>query len=360
MPDHRALAQIGKAFGKDQDFFPVGKGHINDTYRSGDGLWILQRINTNIFRKPREVMENIVSTQAYLRERILREGGDAARGAVTVIPTVDGALFYEDESGCWRMYENIRGTHSLEPEERTLAEFKKAGEAFGRFQRRLSGFHAELLHITIPDFHNTPARLRRFKEVLSGLQDKDPAADRLRKARPLADFILAHEALAPVIVNGIEDGSIPLAVTHNDTKINNVLFDDISGEAVAVVDLDTIMPGSRLYDFGDGIRSGAVTAAEDEPDLSKVHFDPEAYREFREGYLSEAGDMLTKTEKELLLTSAELMTYECGIRFLTDYLENDVYYKTEYPEHNLIRARNQFRILDEMIMRERSAGLPAG
>ena len=339
------LRQIGRAFGKDCDFIPLGKGHINDTFRSADGLWILQRINTDIFRNPQEVMENIESVTAWVREKLRKSGRNERRGTLTVVPSSCGVLLHTDESGCFRMYENIPRTHSVEPEERTEEEFFRAAAAFGRFQRDLTDFPAETLHETIPDFHNTEKRLQHLKEAY------EKAADPARKnaAGPYYSYALSQEELASSVLAGLRDGSIPLAVTHNDTKINNVLFDDETGEAVAVVDLDTVMPGSRLYDFGDAIRSGAVTAAEDEPDLSKVHFDPEAYKIFREGYLSEMRDILTQTEKKLLLCSAELMTYECGMRFLSDYLENDVYFKTEYPEHNLVRARNQFRILREML-----------
>ena len=340
-----ALQQIGRAFGKDCMFVPLGKGHINDTYRSSDGKWILQRINTGIFTKPYEVMENIEAVTAWIRRKLRADGGDERRGTLTVIHTADGAPLYTDQSGCWRMYENIAGTHSVEPEERTLTDFCKAAAAFGRFQRELQDFPAEKLHETIPDFHNTPKRFEKLKAAVQACQDRE----RLEKARPGIEYAFSQERLAQVITSGITDGSIPLSVTHNDTKINNVLFDDDTGETIAVVDLDTVMPGARLYDFGDAVRSGAVTAAEDEPDISKVHFDPEAYLVFREGYLSEMKDTLTDNEMQLLFKSAELLTYECGIRFLTDYLENDVYFKTDYPEHNLVRARNQFRILQEML-----------
>ena len=344
MTSGEQLHRIGQAFGKDCGFVPAGNGHIHDTCRSTDGKWILQRINTEIFTNPREVMENIEAVTGWIRKKLREEGKDEKRGTLTIVPTADGALLYEDESGCYRMYENIRGTHSVEPEERTAEEFSRAAAAFGRFQQALRDFPAETLHETIPDFHNTEKRLQHLKEAYEKAADPE----RKRKAEPYYTYAVSREKLASVVLSGIRDGSIPVAVTHNDTKINNVLFDDETGEAAAVIDLDTVMPGSRLYDFGDAVRSGAVTAAEDEKDLGKVHFDPEAYRIFLSGYLSETSDMLTEAEKKLLLQSAELMTYECGLRFLSDYLENDIYFKTEYPEHNLVRARNQFQVLREM------------
>ena len=367
--EQNELKHIGQAFGKDAKFRPIGAGHINDTYRSEDGRWILQRINTEIFKKPEEVMENIEAVTACLRKKLAEDGKDPSRGTLTVVPAEDGALLVRTESGVFRMYENIRDAHSVEPEERTLQEFEKAAAAFGRFQRALQAFPAKKLHETIPDFHHTVKRLARLKEVFSErLRDEKKAAaeqetagslspepereariQRLHQALPWIEYALSVEKIAPMVLDGLANGSIPLAVTHNDTKINNVLFDDDTNEAIAVIDLDTVMPGSRLYDFGDAVRSGAVTAAEDEPELSKVHFDPEAYLAFKRGYLSEMADALTAREKELLLPSAELMTYECGIRFLTDYLEGDPYFKTDYPEHNLVRARNQFRILQEML-----------
>ncbi len=352
MPASEELKNIGRRFGKECSFRPTGAGHIHDTYLSDDGQWILQRINTKIFVKPQEVMENIEAVTAYIRKRLEEEETPSSEKVLTVVPTMDGELLYEDETGCWRMYENISGTHSVEPEERSLGEFAKAGAAFGRFQLLLSGFPASELHVTIPDFHNTIKYLQKLENTVRRLSDEKDSPEglrqRLRTALPLVSFVSERRELAAVVLRGLEDGSIPYAVTHNDTKINNVLFDNLTGEAAAVIDLDTVMSGSRLYDFGDAIRSGAVTAAEDEPDEKKVHFDPAAYRAFKNAYLSVMSSVLTPAEKRLLFDSAMLLTYECGIRFLTDYLEGDVYFKTTYPEHNLVRARNQFAVLKEM------------
>ena len=337
------LRRIGAAFGREMAYAPIGNGHINDTFLSEDGSVILQRINTYVFRQPADVMENIAAVTAHIRSKLQAEGADVPRGTLTVLPTASGDLLYADESGSWRMYAHISGTHSVEPEERTLAEFGEAARAFGHFQRMLADFPADTLHDTIPRFHDTLWRTEQLRTAIHNCT----LPDRREKAAALIADAHALRRLAPIILDEIRAGTVPLAVTHNE--INNVLFDDLTGKAVAVIDLDTVMPGSRLYDFGDAIRSGAVTAAEDEPDAQKVHFDPEAYRIFRKEYLREMGGILTDAERKLLLASAWIATYECGIRFLADYLENDIYYKTTYPEHNLIRARNQFLLLHEMM-----------
>ncbi|MBR6321497.1 MAG: hypothetical protein IKR59_01390, partial [Lachnospiraceae bacterium] len=224
--DQTALRTIGRVFGKDCDFSPIGEGHINDTYRSSDGKWILQRINTNVFTKPDEVMENIAAVTDWIRAKNERKEQADGWTTLKIVPASDNALLYRDGSGCWRMYENIAHAHSVEPEDCSRAEFMRAAAAFGRFQRDLEGFPAEKLHETIPDFHNTEKRLAKLKAVVQSLKEKEsetllekePAQEsRLQRAMPHVEFVLSQEPLASIVLNGIRDGSIPLAVTHNDT-----------------------------------------------------------------------------------------------------------------------------------------------
>ena len=228
--------------------------------------------------------------------------------------------------------------------EKTYEDLYHAGKGFGHFQQMLSDFPVDVLHETIPDFHHTPKRVEALKAAIA-----ENKAGRAANIGAEIDFALEHARIADVVVSRIETGEVPVRVTHNDTKIDNILFDRETGEAVCVIDLDTVMPGSMLYDFGDALRMGASTGAEDEVDLTKVHFDKEAFRAFAKGYLEELGEDLTKTEIELLPISAALLTYECGIRFLTDYLNGDTYFKIHRENHNLDRARNQFKLVQEIL-----------
>lgn len=341
------LREIAKRFGIDEDFRAAGNGHINDTYRSEDGKYILQRVNTSVFTRPRELMENIERVTEYIGEKLKKSGGDPERETLKVLHTPEGGAYIEDGGNFFRMYLNISDSYTVEPEDAGPEDLKEAGAAFGRFQKLLADYDAASLHETIPFFHDTEKRLENFRTAL-----QKNASGRKETAAEEIDFVLSHAWVASVVLEGIRDGSIPVCVTHNDTKINNVLFDINTHKAVCVIDLDTIMPGSRLYDFGDALRISASTAAEDEPDLDKVHFDPAAFEAFLEGYLSEMGGTLTQREKELLPFSATLMCYECGMRFLTDYLDGDVYFKVKYPEHNLVRARTQFRMAEELLQAE--------
>ena len=341
------IREIARLFGIDQDFAPAGNGHINDTYRSADGQYILQRVNTHVFTRPVELMENIEAVTEFIAAKLRETGGDPSRETLKVLHTEDGRSYIEDEDGFFRMYLNITDSYTVEPEDAGPAELTEAGAAFGRFQELLDDYDAAKLHETIPFFHDTENRLKNFRAAL-----EKNSAGRAESVKAETEFVLSHAWIASVVLDGIRDGSIPLCVTHNDTKINNVLFDVNTHKAICVIDLDTIMPGSRLYDFGDALRISASTAAEDEPDLTKVHFDPEAFKAFARGYLSEVGSTLTPREKELLPFSALLMCYECGTRFLTDYLEGDVYFKVKYPEHNLVRCRTQFRMAEEILAAE--------
>ncbi len=319
-----------------------GNGHINDTYRTSSDDYILQRINTNVFKDPDSMMENIDKVTAFLREKIIAEGGDPARETMTVIKTHDGERCYKAaDNNVYRVYTFVSDTKSIEVG--TKEEMYEAGKCFGHFQKLLDDYPAQTLHEVIKDFHNTPKRVEAFEEAV-----KADIAGRRASVSEEIEFVRSCARFASVVTDGIADGSIPLRVTHNDTKINNLLFDKNSGKAICVIDLDTVMPGSALYDFGDALRIGASTAAEDETNLDIVKFDTEIFKMFAKGYFEEMKDKLTEREIELLPFSAKLLTFECGTRFLTDYLNGDTYFKIHRENHNLDRARNQFKIVREI------------
>ena len=240
------------------------------------------------------------------------------------------------------MYDFVEGTICLQLPE-TDEDFYQSAVGFGTFQQLLTDFPAAKLHETIPNFHNTPDRYRALLETL----ERDPM-HRAAQVQPEIEFALARQAEMSAIQNALTAGELPLRVTHNDTKLNNVLLDAKTRKALCVIDLDTVMPGSSLYDFGDSIRTGANDCAEDEPDQSKVHFDLHLYEVFAKGYLSTAGASMSMAEKKSLAWGARLMTLECGIRFLTDYLEGDHYFHIARPDHNLDRARTQFTLVRQM------------
>lgn len=347
------LIEIIKAFpefGKYIGYRPITDGHINDTYvvkyETADGeclQYLLQRINVNVFKKPVELMENVCGVTSFLREKIAKKGGDPTRETLTVYPAKDGKNYVmADDGGCWRMYNFVDDTYSIN-ELTSPDDFRSAALSFGNFQNQLADYPIETLHETIPNFHNTPSRFKDFLEAL----DKN-ASGRKEAAKPEIDFVLEREKDCSVITDLLNCGDLPLRVTHNDTKLNNVLFDKKTNKGICVVDLDTVMPGSSLYDFGDSIRFGANTAAEDETDLSKVTLSLEYFKAYVEGYLETAGPSLTENEIKYLPFAAKLLTFECGIRFLGDFINGDVYFKVDYPEHNLIRARTQFKLVEDI------------
>jgi len=341
------LNDILQQFAVDAEVQPYGNGHINDTYCVTYPGYILQRINTGIFKNPDELMENIENVTAFLRKKIVENGGDPERETLTVIKTADGKNCYHcDENNVFRMYLFVEGTKSIE-NSKSPEDLYEAGVGFGHFQRMLSDYPAETLHESIKDFHHTPKRVEALKQAI-----RENRAGRVDSVRAEIEFALEQSVWADKVIKGIEDGHIPLRVTHNDTKINNILFDEETGKAVCVIDLDTVMPGSMLYDFGDALRMGGSTGAEDETDLSKVWFDENAFEAFAKGYLSEMKGDLMKDELELLPFSVKLMTYECGIRFLTDYLNGDTYFKIHREHHNLDRARNQFKLVADIAEKE--------
>ncbi len=337
------LVDIAKQFAIDREPLaaePYGCGHINDTYcvTAADKRYILQRINHRIFPNVKGLMDNIARVTALVREKVLQNGGDPERECLQVIPTKEGAPYLECEGNYYRMYVFVENTLSLQTVENP-EHFYYAAVAFGRFQRQLADFPAETLCEVIPNFHNTASRFRDFEAAVS--RDKMGRAALVQEE---IEFVRARKADTQVIVSLLENGELPLRVTHNDTKLNNVLLDEKTGKPMAVIDLDTVMPGSALYDFGDSIRFGTNPAAEDEKDLSKVFCDVALFEEYTKGFLEACGDSLTAKEKELLPFSGYLMTLECGMRFLADYLDGDVYFKIHHPEQNLDRCHTQFKL----------------
>lgn len=316
-----------------------GSGHINSTYqvKTTDGhKYILQRVNQYVFNDPKAVMENVGAVTEYLRNRV----SDPTE-ILNFVLADNGSYYHVDEDGeYWRCYEFADGICLEAPEsDRDLYE---SAIAFGRFQELLKEFPADTLHETIPLFHNTVNRYRLFKAALE--------ANRAGRAAGVAEeirFIMDREGEAGTICRLLDSGELPLRVTHNDTKLNNVLLDEKTRKAMCVLDLDTVMPGSSLYDYGDSIRFGAATAAEDEKDVSKMSLDLNLFRVYTEGYLKACPSLTTK-EKELLPLGAKIITLELGVRFLTDYLDGDLYFKTAYPEHNLVRARTQLKLVADM------------
>ncbi len=328
----------------------IKTGHINTTYRLGfrraDGSerdYVLQRINTYVFKKPEMVMENVQLVTEHLRRALIARGESAENRVLRIIPVRGGGIMrLDDEGGCWRAYDCILHAETVDqvdgPE-----QFREIGHAFGEFQTMLADFPIEKLHDTIPSFHDTRKRIANFEASVA----RD-AEGRAAGVQPEIAFARARAGEMVRIVDMIAAGEIPLRVTHNDTKVNNVMLDIGTGRAMCVIDLDTVMAGSALYDFGDAVRVGASTAAEDEADTSKVGLDIGLFRGFAEGFISQTAQRLTEAELVNLPLGALVMTYENGIRFLGDYLDGDVYYRIEYPEHNLVRARAQFAMVADM------------
>lgn len=346
------IEEITHQFGLDgvyAGYSRIDNGHINNTYvlhfeQGGDCRdYLLQQINTHVFRNPDELMENIIGVTSYLREQIERAGGDTQRETLTVYRTVNGKPYYRDEGNrCWRIYNFISNAYTCQSITDPVV-FYNAARAFGNFQCRLADYPSASLHETIPNFHNT---VSRFQDLLSAIEaDEKGRAALVQKE---IAFAKAREADCHVLLDLVAKGELPLRVTHNDTKLNNVMFDNETKQGICVIDLDTVMPGLSLYDFGDSIRFGANTAAEDEKDLSRVSLDLELFEQYVKGYLSAAGESLTKAEIDYLAFSAKLMTFECGIRFLTDYLNGDTYFKISYPEHNLDRCHTQFALVADI------------
>jgi len=332
------------------DAQPYGSGHINDTYlvrlRQDRDVtpWIVQRVNHRIFQDVPGLMRNIQRVTEHVRRRLAGiSGSDLLRETLTVVPTRAGQAFHQDAQGdFWRTYVFITGARTYD-EVQSAAMARQAARAFGTFQKLLMDLPAPALLETIPRFHHTPSRFATLEAAL--------AADRASRAdscRPEIEFALARKATTSVLVDQMAAGVLPSRATHNDTKINNVMIDDRDGRGVCIIDLDTVMPGTVLYDFGDEVRTTTGTAAEDERDLGRVHFQVRMFEALVRGYLEAAREFLVPAEVDHLAFSGRLITFEIGIRFLTDYLEGDVYFKTHRPGHNLDRCRTQFEMVRQM------------
>ena len=349
-PDIQFFAERFQIAGPIIGIDKIENGHINATYviacdagAERPVRYILQTINTKIFTNPIALMENIKNVTDYLKNIIRENGGDTNRETLTCIETLDGEICYvDDQNRYWRMYNYIEDATSYQSVEHPIL-FENAAKAFGKFQRQLDAYPADTLHETIAKFHDTPKRFRDFEEAVA-----NDVSGRAKDCAEEIAFFLAHKDICGEITSRIASGEIPLRVTHNDTKLNNIMIDNATDEGVCVIDLDTVMPGSALYDFGDSIRFGASSAAEDEQDLSRVYFVPELFEAYTRGFLSEAKDALNDVEKDLLPMSAILMTLECGMRFLGDHLNGDVYFSLHYENQNLYRARTQMKLVADM------------
>ena len=327
-----------------------GCGHINDTFvvhtqpeNRGCRRFILQRMSAAAFKRPDQLMENIISVTEFLAREIEKHNGDRSREAMEVIRPKNGADYYTDsQGGAWRLYPFVEGTVCHQAAD-TPELFAASGRAFGRFQQLLKNYPADTLYETIPHFHDTEDRLAKFKVAVEA--DK---LGRVKDCRPEIDFVLSREKDCSVALNALREGRLPLRVTHNDTKLNNVLMDEATGEGMCIIDLDTVMPGLVLYDFGDSIRFGANHSAEDETDLSKVNLDVDLFEVYTRAFLEGVDGSLTDAEIAYLPWGAKLMTLECGIRFLTDYLDGDNYFHISREGQNLDRCRTQFKLVADM------------
>ena len=326
-----------------------GQGHINDTFcvicqpQEGDAVrYILQGLSLAAFPRQDELMENFIGITSYLREKIIAAGGDPLRETLSLVKTRDGKDYYTDGSGkVWRLTPFIENTDCFQSATPEL--FEASARAFGNFQYLLQGYPAETLHEAIVNFHNTEDRFAKFEAALAA--DKH---DRAKDIQTEIQFVLDRKADCSVALQALRDGKLPLRVTHNDTKLNNILIDRATGEGICVIDLDTTMPGLSINDFGDSIRFGANHSKEDEKDLTKVNFDIDLYEAYTRGFLEGAKGSLTAAELEYLPWGARLMTLECGIRFLTDYLDGDHYFRIHYADQNLDRCRTQFKLVKDM------------
>ena len=344
------LRDAGSAFAFESspvDYERCDAGHINDTYfvNCGEGFprYILQRVNTSIFKNPIELMANIKGVCSHVAKKVSAVGGNPDREVRKIIETKDGGDYYIDaDGGYWRAYLCIDDVVSYNiPDSMEL--FYKSGVAFGKFFNQLADYPAETLFETIPNFHNSVSRMNDFKAAV-----KEDKLGRVAEMKDEIEFALSKADKCSYILNGLKEGRMRLCVTHNDTKLNNVLMDAETGDGVCIIDLDTVMPGSVLYDFGDSIRFGASSAPEDETDLSKVYMRLDMFEAYVKGFVGELHDSMTPDEILGLPMGAYLMTLETGIRFLGDYLNGDVYFHIHYPEQNRDRARNQLKLIADM------------
>lgn len=332
---------------------PFGSGHINDTYlvnvqgEEREIPFILQRMNNDIFKEPEALMENILGVTSFLRKIIMEEGGDPERETLNLVRTQEGNVIYRHTDGSyWRVYQFVEGATCYDQVEKP-EDFYQSAVAFGHFQHLLADYPADTLHETIVDFHNTPVRYETFLKAV-----EEDVKGRAKEVEKEIRFVKDHQRIIHCLADAQARGELPLRVTHNDTKLNNIMIDDATGKAICVIDLDTVMPGLAVNDFGDSIRFGASTGAEDEPDLSKIWCDMELFEIYTKGFIEGCGGSLTKAELEMLPMGAMTMTFECGMRFLTDYLQGDTYFKIHRPDHNLDRCRTQFKLVADMESKE--------
>lgn len=328
---------------------PLGEGLINTTFRAEtpDGrAYVLQRVNTKVFPDPDAVMQNTLRVTDWMRDRLRGEGIDPSRRVPEFLPHTDGAYLYRAEAPdgvsfwrCSRLIERAQA-HTALSDPRLLYE---AGRGYGEFQRLLDGFPAQELVEVLPGFHDTRRRFAAFLDAVK----RDPVG-RVKEAEAEIAFLCEREALAGEIASLLADATLPLRVTHNDAKLSNVLLDDETGEAICVIDLDTVMLGTVLYDFGDAIRTGAASTVEDDPQIENMRFLPAYCEVFRKGFLERCGEILLPAERENLMLGARTIVFEQAVRFLADFLEGDVYYQTTFPAHNLVRARTQIRLFSQL------------
>jgi hypothetical protein len=350
--DVKTISHEFQIFGEFVSADPYGSGHINDTYLATYNVggtivrYIHQRVNHNIFKNVPALMENIERVTKHIGAKL---GGskDWSRQTLTIIPARDGKAFHKDVDGnFWRTYIFIEKAKTYDAIESPVQAFE-AAKAFGAFQGKLADFPAPRLNDTIPDFHNTPKRFAALEAALAA-----DVKDRAKLAKPELDFVMSRKAMTRELLDLNAQGLIPERITHNDTKLNNVMLDDATGKGVCVIDLDTVMPGLALYDFGDMVRTATSPAKEDEKDLSLVHMQFPMFEALARGYLESAGGFLTKTEKSRLAFSGKLITLEIGIRFLTDFLAGDTYFKVHREGHNLDRCRTQFKLVESIESQE--------
>ncbi len=348
MPDVRAVVRHFQIHGEFVAAAPYGSGHINDTYcvvfqQGGTRVrYILQRINDRVFQQPVALMENVSRVTAHLARKLAGQP-DASRRRLTLIPVRSGGAFYQDAAGdVWRVYVFVEAARSYDAVE-TPAQARSAAQAFGHFQKQLADLPAPRLHDTIPDFHHAPKRFAALEQAVAA-----DVANRAQAAKAEIEFVLRRRKICRLLL----DANLPERATHNDTKFNNVLLDEATGAGICVIDLDTVMPGLVAYDFGDLVRTATSPAKEDERDLSKVAMQFPMFEALARGYLSSAGEFLTTAERRWLPFGGKLMTFTIGIRFLTDYLAGDVYYKVDREGHNLDRCRTQFKLAESIEQQE--------
>lgn len=322
---------------------PIGNGHISSTFMVKTPLkkYVLQKINTSVFPDVDILMSNIDKMTSHIK-KAAEAGKDPSRATLNFLTADNGKKYVLCNGGAYRIYDYIDNVFTLEKMEHP-EHFYQSGRAFGEFAKFLTDFNASSLEETIKDFHNTPARFQKFERAVS-----ENKSGRVSFVCDEIEFVRERRDFMSLFTNKIASGELPLRVTHNDTKLNNILFDEKTALPATVIDLDTVMPGSYLYDFGDAIRFGATHAAEDEKDLSLVDFDLDLYRHFAKGYIEEAGDYLAKEEINMLPYASIMLTLECGMRFLTDHIDGDTYFKISRDGHNLDRARTQFKLVVEM------------